>query len=89
MSGTPEDIEIAESAWRILQTAGGLMARSDIQERFGQTRQRAFRLTNQRFFPDPIGTIGGRPVWLGAHVERYHAALPLRGRPPQTPSGDG
>jgi hypothetical protein len=89
VSATPEDIEIAEAAWRILQHTGGLMDRVDIRERYGQTRQRAFALTNQRYFPDPIGTIGDRPVWLAVHVERYHAQPPPTGRPPKTRAPDG
>jgi hypothetical protein len=89
VSATPEEIEIAEAAWRILQNTGGLMDRSDIQQRFGQTRQRAFALSKQRHFPDPIGTVGGRPVWLALHVERYHAQPPPTGRPPKAKAPDG
>jgi hypothetical protein len=89
VSSKEEPTEIAEFAWRILQSTGGLMDRSDIRERFGQTRQRAFTLTNQRHFPDPVGTIGGRPVWLAAHVERYRSQPPRTGRPPKARGADG
>jgi hypothetical protein len=84
----PDDVEIAEAAWRILASTGGLMDRSDIRRRFGHRRQRTFELTNQRYFPDPVGSIGERPVWLAAHVERYHASPPRSGRPPKTEGTD-
>ena len=76
-----DETEIAEAAWRILKQAGGLVDRSDIARRHGLTRQRAFEITNNKSFPQPVGQIGGRPVWLAVHVDRYRAqARPGRPR---------
>lgn len=75
------DIEIAEAAWRILKQTGGLVDRSDIARRHNLSRQRVYELTNNLSFPDPVGQIGGRPVWLALHVDRYRAqARPGRPR---------
>ena len=67
------EIEIAEAAWRILKQTGGLVDRSDIARRHQLTRQRAYELTNNISFPSPVGEVGGRPVWLTLHVDRYRA----------------
>ncbi|MDQ3849585.1 MAG: hypothetical protein M3296_03085 [Actinomycetota bacterium] len=76
-----DTIEIAEAAWRILKQAGGLVDRGDIARRHNLTRQRTFELTNNKSFPRPVGEIGGRPVWLALHVDRYRAqAQPGRPR---------
>jgi hypothetical protein len=81
------DIEIAEAAWRILKQAGGLVDRSDIARRHRLSRQRTYELTNNQSFPDPVGEIGGRPVWLTLHVDRYRSrAQP--GRPRRTDRDD-
>jgi hypothetical protein len=75
------DVEIAEAAWRILAQTGGLLDRSDIASRYGLTRQRVFELTHNKSFPAAVGEIGGRPVWLTLHVDRYRAqAQPGRPR---------
>ena len=75
------DIEIAEAAWRILKQTGGLVDRSDIARRHHLTRQRAYEMTNNHSFPASVGEIGGRPVWLTLHVDRYRArARPGRPR---------
>lgn len=75
------DIEIAEAAWRILRQTGGLVDRSDIARRHHLSRQRAYELTNNQSFPKPVGEVGGRPVWLTLHVDRYRAhAKPGRPR---------
>lgn len=75
------DIEIAEAAWRILKQAGGLVDRSDIAQRHHLSRQRTYELTNNQSFPRPVGEIGGRPVWLTLHVDRYRSrAQPGRPR---------
>jgi len=75
------DIEIAEAAWRILNQTGGLLDRPAMQKRYGLTRQRSYALTNNKSFPAPVGEIGGRPVWLTLHVDRYRArAQPGRPR---------
>ena len=75
------DIEIAEAAWRILKQTGGLVDRSDIARRHHLSRQRAYELTNNISFPKPVGEVGGRPVWLTLHVDRYRArARPGRPR---------
>lgn len=75
------DIEIAEAAWRILKQTGGLVDRSDIARRHHLSRQRAYELTNNVSFPKPVGEVGGRPVWLTLHVDRYRArARPGRPR---------
>lgn len=75
------EIEIAEAAWRILKQTGGLVDRSDIARRHNLSRQRAYELTNNVSFPKPVGEVGGRPVWLTLHVDRYRArARPGRPR---------
>ena len=75
------DIEIAEAAWRILKQSGGLVDRSDIARRHHLSRQRAYELTKNLSFPKPVGEIGGKPVWLTLHVDRYRAqARPGRPR---------
>ena len=75
------DIEIAEAAWRILKQTGGLVDRSDIARRHQLSRQRTYEMTNNISFPKPVGEIGGRPVWLTLHVDRYRArARPGRPR---------
>ncbi len=74
-------IEIAEAAWRILKQTGGLVDRSDIGRRYHLSRQRAYELTKNISFPAPVGEIGGKPVWLTLHVDRYRAnAKPGRPR---------
>ena len=81
MTDDAGDIEIAEAAWRILKQAGGLVDRSDIARRYDLTRQRTFEITNNKSFPKPVAEIGGRPVWLTVHVDRYRAqARPGRPR---------
>jgi len=78
------DSEIAEAAWRILKQTGGLVDRSDIARRHHLSRQRTYEITNNHSFPEPVGEIGGRPVWLTLHVDRYRAqAHP--GRPRRHP----
>jgi len=77
--------EIAEAAWRILKSAGGLVNRTDIAARHDIGRQRTYQLTKQRSFPDPVGEVGGQPVWLAIHVEEYRAQTNVGGRPPKTP----
>ncbi len=75
------DIEIAEAAWRILKQTGGLVDRGDIARRHQLSRQRTYELTNNASFPEPVGEVGGRPVWLTLHVDRYRArARPGRPR---------
>jgi predicted DNA-binding transcriptional regulator AlpA len=74
------DIEIAEAAWRILEQTGGLLDRTAIADRYELSRQRTYELTNNKSFPKPVGEIGGRPVWLTLHVDRYRARA-RAGRP--------
>lgn len=85
------DIEIAEAAWRILKRTGGLVDRREIARRHNLTRQRTYELTNNQSFPKPVGEVGGRPVWLTLHVDRYRArAQPGRPRrEPDDPPSDG
>lgn len=75
--------EIARAAWQILAASGGLVDRSDIRRRWNMNRSRVHELTGQRFFPDPVGEIGGRPVWLAVDVDAYRAHPPPPGRPPR------
>lgn len=86
------DVEIAEAAWRILSQTGGLLDRGDIARRYRLSRQRTYELTHNKSFPAPVGEIGGRPVWLTLHVDRYREQARLgrpRGKtrkdPPETP----
>ena len=81
VSNDADETEIAEAAWRILKQTGGLVDRSDIARRHHLSRQRAYELTNNISFPKPVGEVGGRPVWLTLHVDRYRArARPGRPR---------
>jgi hypothetical protein len=74
-------VAIAEAAWRILAQTGGLVDRGDIARRHGLSRQRTYDMTGNQSFPAPVGEIGGRPVWLTLHVDRYRAqARPGRPR---------
>ena len=87
VNDTADHIEIAEAAWRILKQTGGLLDRSAIGRRYGLSRQRTYELTNNKSFPAPVDEIGGRPVWLTLHVDRYRAqARP--GRPRTEPEPD-
>lgn len=87
MNDSADDVEIAEAAWRILRQTGGLVDRSDIAKRHGLSRQRTYELTNNLSFPEPAGEIGGQPIWLTLHVDRYRAqARP--GRPRRTLADD-
>ena len=83
MNDDAGDTEIAEAAWRILEQTGGLVDRGDIARRHGLSRQRTYELTNNRSFPKPVGEVGGRPVWLTLHVDRYRAQARI-GRPRRT-----
>ena len=83
MNDDADDIEIAEAAWRILDQTGGLVDRGDIARRHHLSRQRTYELTNNQSFPKPVGEIGGRPVWLTLHVDRYRAH-----RGPEGPGAD-
>ena len=57
------------------------MDRSDIARRHHLSRRRAYELTKNLSFPKPVGEIGGKPVWLTLHVDRYRAqARPGRPR---------
>jgi hypothetical protein len=78
------EIEIAEAAWRILQQTGGVSDRSDIARRHNLSRQRTYELTNNQSFPAPVGEVGGKPVWLTLHVDRYRARSRV-GRPSTKP----
>ena len=90
VSDDASDIEIAEAAWRILNQTGGLLDRPAMQKRYGLTRQRSYALTNNKSFPAPVGEIGGRPVWLTLHVDRYRArAQPGRPRRDQDDTSRG
>ena len=81
VSADAADIEIAEAAWRILQQTGGVVDRSDIARRHHLSRQRAYEMTKNMSFPAPVGEVGGKPVWLTLHVDRYRAqARPGRPR---------
>jgi len=87
MNDDDAEIEIAEAACRILRQTGGLVDRSDIARRHGLSRQRTYKMTNNHNFPRPVAEIGGRPVWLTLHVDRYRSqAQP--GRPRQRPSDE-
>lgn len=81
------DIEIAQAAWRILEQTGGVLDRTDIAKRHGLTRQRTFALTKNKGFPDPVGVVGGRPVWIALHVDHYRASS-RTGRPRIHPEHD-
>lgn len=87
VNDSARDIEIAEAAWRILSQTGGLLDRSAIARRHSLSRQRTYELTNNLSFPKAVGEIGGRPVWLTLHVDRYRAQA-QRGRPRSHPTDD-
>lgn len=76
-----DTLEIAQAAWRILNASGGLVDRSEIARRYRLSKTRVHGLTQQRHFPEPVGTIGRTPVWLAAEVQRYRSQPPPVGRP--------
>jgi predicted DNA-binding transcriptional regulator AlpA len=81
VTGSDDQLEVAQAAWRILAASGGLLDRGDIARRYGLSRSRTFDMTGQRHFPAAVGEIGGRPVWLAAAVDRYRSLPPPVGRP--------
>lgn len=81
MTDRDDRLEVATAAWRILEASGGLLNRADIARTLGVTPNRAWHLAQQRHFPNPVGELGGRPVWLAAAVEAYRASPPPVGRP--------
>jgi hypothetical protein len=48
-----------------------LLGASDIAELFGWDVKKVSSYKDRSWFPSPIGTIGGRPVWLKSHIEAY------------------
>ena len=71
MSELEDDRALGRAGWAIVQRAGGLWNRADIQTHTGLSPQRFHDLTRQVSFPEPLTEIGGRPVWLAADVKAY------------------
>ncbi|MBF6620505.1 MAG: DNA-binding protein [Patulibacter sp.] len=47
---------------------------SEISRRLGVSRAYASKITRRDDFPDPVDTLGDRPVWLWAEVEGWRDA---------------
>lgn len=72
---------ILENVENVVSALEQAVGRRDLAERWGITRQRLAQLTALQDFPQPVGKIDGRPVWLLAECEAWRAARPRAGRP--------
>jgi hypothetical protein len=54
-----------------IKRAGGLANVTDLGKQFRVSRQRAAKLTQHPGFPEPVGTVGGRPVWLASEAQQW------------------
>jgi hypothetical protein len=51
--------------------AGGLVSAADLARDWGLTRQRLTVLQRAQGFPEPVGEVNGRPVWLGNETSEW------------------
>lgn len=81
--GTPA---AARRAWERLEIAGGVITRSELQQSWQMTRQRAHQVTTGAEFPAPVieGTNGHAALWLTADVEQWRRTW----TPPSGPSSE-
>ena len=90
MSSTPSDLErqakAATRATAAIDTAGGLVGRGDLEERWGLSRSRVRELTLSDGFPEPVAEVNGQPVWFAGTVDLWRANRPGPGRPRRAPA---
>lgn len=76
--------KLAERRHQALEDVGGLLAMSDIAERWGVDAETVRKHRKRRAdFPDPVATIGRSEVWTAASVDLWRATPRKRGRPPK------
>lgn len=54
--------------------AGGLVNAGDLARVWALSRARVSELVAMGDFPEPVGAVGGRPVWLLQHCDRWREA---------------
>jgi hypothetical protein len=56
---------------KAIERNGGLANVTDLGKQFRVSRQRAAKLSQHPGFPEPVGTVGGRPVWLASEAQQW------------------
>jgi predicted DNA-binding transcriptional regulator AlpA len=59
------------NARTIIERNGGLVSASDLARVWGVSKTRLTVLTHRGSFPEPVGTVGGRPVWLAGEAQDW------------------
>lgn len=59
------------TARAIIQRAGGLVSASDLSRTWGISKTRVAVLVGRESFPEPVGSVGGRPVWLASEARQW------------------
>jgi hypothetical protein len=54
-----------------INRAGGLLSAADLARDWNLTRQRLTVLQRAEGFPEPVGTVNGRPVWAGNDAREW------------------
>jgi hypothetical protein len=64
-----------------IRAAGGLANQADLARRWRVSDARVGQLVRLDGFPEPVGEVGGRPVWLAGECDGWKATR-RPGRPP-------
>jgi predicted DNA-binding transcriptional regulator AlpA len=59
------------NARTIIERSGGLVSASDLARVWGVSKTRLTVLTHRESFPEPVATVGGRPVWLASEAQQW------------------
>jgi hypothetical protein len=59
------------NARTIIEREGGLVNAADLARGWDVSKQRMTVLTHREGFPVPVGTVGGRPVWLASEAAEW------------------
>jgi hypothetical protein len=64
-----------------IRAAGGLASQADLARRWRVSDARVGQLVALEGFPEPVGMVNDRPVWLAEECDGWKATR-RRGRPP-------
>lgn len=74
MTEDRKPIPTVRELWDQLAAVGGLVTVAEIAGRLDVSRAYASKITRRDDFPEPVDTLGDRPVWLWADVQEWRSS---------------
>lgn len=71
MTWNPLQDDASEVARGAVQGAGGLCCQVDLARRWGVSRARVHQIVREAEFPQPVGVVASREVWLVSECDLY------------------